>query len=218
MNDSNFCKSESGSRRSTEEDSGSEGDNENFYVRTNPAKHKTELCKTYSELGYCPYEHKCRFAHGRQELVGRPVKQPLKSRRCNGFWKNGCCSYGIRCQFGHAELDWQNGAILLGLEAFCKGQRPRISKLLKMLNWMIFISLFLQLDSWSNPQHFSWLLLSLFFAGGSAPNRACEGEMAVCYFSNFKENIKLLPAKKLNNQDTCTLAAIPSGMLKSELC
>lgn len=65
MNYSNLCRSESSSRRSTEEDSGSEGDYESFYLKTNPAKHKTELCKTYSELGYCPYEQKCRFAHGK---------------------------------------------------------------------------------------------------------------------------------------------------------
>lgn len=93
---------ESRSRQTTEEDSSSDREEEPFYPRTNPAKHKTELCKTFSELGRCPYEHKCRFAHGRHELVRMPVKTTSKNRRCNGFWKNGCCSYGIRCQFGHA--------------------------------------------------------------------------------------------------------------------
>lgn len=41
MNYSKFTKSESNSRRSTEEDSGSEGDYDSFYLKTNPAKHKT---------------------------------------------------------------------------------------------------------------------------------------------------------------------------------
>lgn len=133
MSFSNFCKSDSRSRRSTEEGSSSEGEGDLFCSKTNPVKHKTELCKTYSELGYCPYEHKCRFAHGKHELVKMPTKNVLKNRKCNGFWKNGCCSYGIRCQFGHAELDWQNGAVLLGLSAACQAKVPKISKLLKIL-------------------------------------------------------------------------------------
>ena len=33
-------------------------------LRTNPMKHKTELCKNFPENGYCPYAKKCRFAHG----------------------------------------------------------------------------------------------------------------------------------------------------------
>ena len=31
-------------------------------------KYKTELCKTFSETGKCPYGFKCRFAHGKEEL------------------------------------------------------------------------------------------------------------------------------------------------------
>ena len=65
MNYSNFHKADSKSRRSTEEDSSSEGEYDSFFLKTNPAKHKTELCKTFSELGCCPYLHKCRFAHGK---------------------------------------------------------------------------------------------------------------------------------------------------------
>ena len=65
MSFSNFYKYDSKSRKSTEEDSSSEGEYDYNYSKTNPAKHKTELCKTFSELGYCPYENKCRFAHGK---------------------------------------------------------------------------------------------------------------------------------------------------------
>ena len=31
-------------------------------------KYKTELCKTFSDTGICPYGDKCRFAHGKEEL------------------------------------------------------------------------------------------------------------------------------------------------------
>lgn len=30
----------------------------------NVGKYKTEMCKNYSEMGYCPYWEKCQFAHG----------------------------------------------------------------------------------------------------------------------------------------------------------
>jgi hypothetical protein len=48
----------------TEEDSCSDREEEFAAVRTNPAKHKTELCKTYSAMGCCPYQDRCKFAHG----------------------------------------------------------------------------------------------------------------------------------------------------------
>ncbi len=57
-----FCLKESAS---TEDDSCEDREDDFFYCKTNPKKHKTELCKTYSELGYCNYGKKCRFAHGR---------------------------------------------------------------------------------------------------------------------------------------------------------
>ena len=133
MSFSNFYKQESHSRRSTEEDSSSEGEYDYGCYKTNPAKHKTELCKTFSELGCCPYEHKCRFAHGKHELVQTKVNRCLKQRKCNGFWKNGCCSYGIRCQFGHAEVTWETEATLLGLEAITQPSSAKFSKLLRRL-------------------------------------------------------------------------------------
>jgi hypothetical protein len=89
--------------------------------RTNPCKHKTELCKTYSLLGYCNYNEKCRFAHGAEELVRVQAEQGSKSRKCNGFWRKGSCCYGVRCQFGHASLRWEDKCCLLGLETLVSG-------------------------------------------------------------------------------------------------
>lgn len=109
-----MMKVDTNSHRSTEDDSSSDKDEE-FFTKTNPHKHKTELCKTFSELGACPYQLKCRFAHGKHELVRHSNKIHSKSRKCNGFWKNGCCPYGSRCQFGHSSKNWEDAAALLGL-------------------------------------------------------------------------------------------------------
>ena len=109
--------------------------------KTNPQsqiKYKTELCRTFEERGYCPYAHKCRFAHGKTELVVVETESS-KKKRCNGFWMNGCCSYGRRCKFGHDEINWENTACLMAFEAHCENM-PCISnsKLMKLLQWFCF--------------------------------------------------------------------------------
>lgn len=38
---------------------------------TDETKFKTEMCKNWSETGRCNYGNKCRFAHGKDELVTR---------------------------------------------------------------------------------------------------------------------------------------------------
>lgn len=115
-------------------DSSSDGDEEMYYCKTNPVKHKTELCKTFSELGYCNYGDRCRFAHGRHELIALPINTHWKQRKCHGFWKNGYCLHGIRCQFGHASVEWEDAAILKGLEAQCSSKcLKNQSKLFKIL-------------------------------------------------------------------------------------
>ena len=43
-------------------------------------KYKTELCKKFAEIGKCPYGNKCRFAHGKRELV---VK--MKNSMCKKY-------------------------------------------------------------------------------------------------------------------------------------
>ena len=59
-----------------------------------------------------------------------------KKKKCNGFWTQGCCSYGRRCKFGHDEINWENTACLLAIEARCveKEGKSRSSKLMKMLS------------------------------------------------------------------------------------
>lgn len=46
-----------------------------LFVYANPThpKHKTALCKVYTETGRCPYNEKCRFAHGTAEKKHTPA-------------------------------------------------------------------------------------------------------------------------------------------------
>lgn len=66
--------------------------------------YKTELCRTWVANNYCPYNEKCRFAHGKKELhdkiiVGRFYKQ----KQCKSFYTTGTCKYGSRCHFRHEQ-------------------------------------------------------------------------------------------------------------------
>ncbi|KAI9362083.1 hypothetical protein DFJ73DRAFT_620965 [Zopfochytrium polystomum] len=60
-------------------------------------KHKTEMCRSWEELGTCVYGNQCQFAHSEDEL--RTVRRhPLwRTELCKTFWKDGVCPYG-RCE------------------------------------------------------------------------------------------------------------------------
>ncbi|CAL4922255.1 unnamed protein product [Urochloa decumbens] len=62
---------------------------------------KTELCNKW-ERGACPYDRRCRFAHGMEEL--RPViRHPrYKTLTCHLFAAASGCPYGHRCHFRHS--------------------------------------------------------------------------------------------------------------------
>jgi hypothetical protein len=67
-------------------------------------KYKTELCKTWTESGFCAYGNKCRFAHGRQELFDKVINcKKYKQKECMSFFRNKYCCYGSRCHFRHEE-------------------------------------------------------------------------------------------------------------------
>lgn len=67
-------------------------------------KYKTELCKNWMELGKCNYGKKCKFAHGRDELVGKQIPtRGYKSKKCNSFYTKMYCPYGVRCMFAHEQ-------------------------------------------------------------------------------------------------------------------
>ena len=66
-------------------------------------KYKTELCKKFAEIGNCPYGNKCRFAHGKRELVVKMKNSNYKKKDCKTFSESGFCPYGERCSFKHDE-------------------------------------------------------------------------------------------------------------------
>ena len=66
-------------------------------------KYKTELCKKYQNTGYCPYGFKCRFAHGKEELISKSQGTNYKKKQCKTFHEKGYCPYGSRCSFRHDE-------------------------------------------------------------------------------------------------------------------
>ena len=66
-------------------------------------KYKTELCKKFAEIGKCPYGNKCRFAHGKRELVVKMKNSNYKKKYCKTISEIGFCPYGERCSFKHDE-------------------------------------------------------------------------------------------------------------------
>jgi hypothetical protein len=72
--------------------------------KKNDPKYKTELCKGFLNNGFCPYGHKCRFAHGKQELSVKMIDESrYKQKECKSFREQGFCMYGPRCNFKHDE-------------------------------------------------------------------------------------------------------------------
>lgn len=71
--------------------------------KKNDPKYKTEMCKSWSQTGFCVYGNKCRFAHGRHELYIKPTVTATKYKQkdCNSFKEQGYCLYGTRCNFKH---------------------------------------------------------------------------------------------------------------------
>ena len=66
-------------------------------------KYKTELCKKFQNTGKCPYGFKCRFAHGKEELITKSQGINYKKKPCKTFHEKGYCPYGSRCSFRHDE-------------------------------------------------------------------------------------------------------------------
>ena len=60
-------------------------------------KYKTELCKKFQSTGKCPYGYKCKFAHGKEELISKLQGVNYKKEPCKTFNRKGYCPYGSRC-------------------------------------------------------------------------------------------------------------------------
>ncbi|KAH9254206.1 hypothetical protein BASA81_007795 [Batrachochytrium salamandrivorans] len=66
-------------------------------------KFKTEMCRKFSQTGFCRYGDQCQFAHGVGELRVLPKHPLYKTSSCKSFEATGTCRYGIRCRFIHDE-------------------------------------------------------------------------------------------------------------------
>lgn len=107
-------------------------------VKNNKTKYKTELCRNYSEKGWCPYGDKCQYAHGYHDVQMGPCcskKSGYRTRKCKSFWNDGQCSYGKRCQFSHYEPNPISKACLsLHLYLIEDTHSEHQSRLLSILN------------------------------------------------------------------------------------
>lgn len=65
------------------------------------SRYKTELCRSFSESGFCKYGGKCQFAHGPEELRDLNRHPKYKTEPCRTFHTIGFCPYGVRCHFVH---------------------------------------------------------------------------------------------------------------------
>ena len=70
-------------------------------------KYKTEMCQKYVQTGKCPYGIKCRFAHGKEELISKIQCINYKKKHCITFYSKGYCPYGSRCSFQHDEKKFE---------------------------------------------------------------------------------------------------------------
>lgn len=65
------------------------------------SRYKTELCRSFAEVGSCKYGDKCQFAHGDEELRTIIRHPKFKTENCKSFHSTGFCPYGPRCHFIH---------------------------------------------------------------------------------------------------------------------
>lgn len=65
------------------------------------SRYKTELCRSFAEVGTCKYGDKCQFAHGGHELRIITRHPKFKTENCKSFHSTGFCPYGPRCHFIH---------------------------------------------------------------------------------------------------------------------
>lgn len=70
-------------------------------VCSSSSRYKTELCRSFTESGFCKYGGKCQFAHGAEELRDLNRHPKYKTEPCRTFHTIGFCPYGVRCHFVH---------------------------------------------------------------------------------------------------------------------
>lgn len=78
-------------------------DDKYFYQNKKVILYKTEMCRSFTELGFCKYGDRCQFCHSKEELRNVKRHPKYKTEICKTFWCEGSCPYGSRCCFVHLE-------------------------------------------------------------------------------------------------------------------
>jgi len=86
------------------------GEEKAFHHNKRIVLFKTEMCRSYNELGYCKYGDRCQFCHSEEELRNVHRHPKYKTEICKTFWNDGSCPYGSRCCFIHLENDLKKAA------------------------------------------------------------------------------------------------------------
>lgn len=97
-------------------------------------KFKTEMCKNWEKSSSCPYNNKCRFAHGKEELMAKEVETNpnYRIKDCLSFFKYGFCSYGRRCCFRHDERRVSEANAIIDIPLLLKLKNPETKKRLSV--------------------------------------------------------------------------------------
>ena len=67
----------------------------------------------FLQYGYCRYNTKCQFAHGKEELLQNKTQNiKYKTKKCHSFFQRGFCGYGERCNFLHTDHDQPDPTVL----------------------------------------------------------------------------------------------------------
>lgn len=115
--------------------------------RSNPPlnKEKSQLCKRFIENGCCPYQQRCKFAHGLHELKkNHQQNSKYKTKTCGSFLQDGCCLFGNRCNFIHTSTQIVPKANLRQLDPEMLEIRcsvtsgSRLMRLLHEKQWYLF--------------------------------------------------------------------------------
>lgn len=90
------------------------------------------------EFGECPYQSRCKFAHGSHELLkNQQANNKYKTKQCDNFGKKWFCIYGKRCNFIHKKgcvrRDGRGQAKNIELELI-RGQVRQRSRLMEMIS------------------------------------------------------------------------------------
>ncbi|GMT10483.1 hypothetical protein PFISCL1PPCAC_1780 [Pristionchus fissidentatus] len=97
----------------------------------NPKLYKTELCRSWMDIGRCNYGERCQYAHGEHEKRPIPRHPKYKTEACQSYHQSGYCPYGPRCHFIHNESEMMAAQMqrTQGANAAVQGAKQQVLKM-----------------------------------------------------------------------------------------